>query len=569
VVEETRVTFTGAIQVIPPAGPEPDVYELVEPEAPPRTTGSNIVLPDAPPVVDRDPDELDANMTDITPPVAPVESPRTEPGETVIAPDAPNVSQKVFSPEASGVDPTPPEQRTGRALRLFWLWFAANSSVLSLVLGGVLLSLGMSLRQAIVAALAGVALSFLPIGLGTLAGKWSGQPTMVASRAAFGLAGNVVPGVLSLMTRILWGAALLWLFASVTARLLVAADAAAGLSVNQLTIASAAGGFLLCLVVAFFGYRLLSLVQLVLSVASALLVIALIAVSWPLVDFSVALTISDGPWTLVLTGLVLVFSFVGLAWSTSAGDLARYQRPAGAGAGSMITASFGNALPAFVLIAYGALLAASDADRAANFASDPVNTLAGIVPSWFLIPLIVAVGIGLLSGVALSMYSGGFSLVAIVPLRRDLAVLLIGVLLGGIAVLFSVLHVDLAVIFRDVATTLAVPTAAWLGIFAADIMIRQRRYNTRSLVQRGGVYADVNWTSLGILAVASAVGYGLTTASAPGLAWQGYLLGLAGVSPSSDLAQSDFGVLVALAIALLGVILLGVRTIRRQEEARS
>src|SRR5690554_5504661 len=32
VVEETRVTFTGAIQVIPPTEPEPVVYDLVEPE---------------------------------------------------------------------------------------------------------------------------------------------------------------------------------------------------------------------------------------------------------------------------------------------------------------------------------------------------------------------------------------------------------------------------------------------------------------------------------------------------------------------------------------------------------
>ena len=52
---------------------------------------------------------------------------------------------------------------------------------------------GMSLRQAIVAALAGVAISFLPLGLGTLAGKWTGQPTMIVSRATFGLAATSFP----------------------------------------------------------------------------------------------------------------------------------------------------------------------------------------------------------------------------------------------------------------------------------------------------------------------------------------------------------------------------------------
>ena len=576
VVEETRVTFTGAIQVISPgeaaaaaARPAPIVYELIPPQDPPRVTGSNLPLPDEPALLDVEnvPDDI---VTDVAPPVAPVESPHTAPGEIIVEADAAGPAPSIFAPEASGAEPTPARQRTGRAIRLFWLWFSANSSVLSIVLGGMLLSFGMSLRQAIVATLAGVALSFLPVGLGTLAGKWNGQPTMVASRASFGLIGNIVPAILALITRLLWGAVLLWFLASITAELLIAAGADGGLSALQLTIATAGGVFLIALVVAFFGHRLLNRVQLVLSVASGLLVVTLIVISWPLVDIRAALTIGDGPWVLVLTGAILVFSFVGLVWSTSAGDLARYQRPSGAGAGSMLTASFGNALPAFVLIAYGSLLAASDPALAFGFVVDPVATLTSIVPPWFLLPLIGAVGFGLLSGVILSVYSGGFALLAIAPpLRRELAVLVAGMLLAASAIALTVLAVDFAVIFRDVATTLAVPTAAWLGVFATEIMIRNRRFDTRSLVQRGGVYPDVNWVNLGVLVLASAIGYGYTTASAGWLSWQGYLLEVVGIPLRSELARADIGVLVALACALLLPIIVGVRTIRRQEAVRS
>ncbi len=78
---------------------------------------------------------------------------------------------------------------------MFWLWFAANSSFVMIAVGATLFGLGMSLRQTLVAIVAGVALSALPLGLGTLAGKWSAQPTMVVSRASFGLAGNIVPVV--------------------------------------------------------------------------------------------------------------------------------------------------------------------------------------------------------------------------------------------------------------------------------------------------------------------------------------------------------------------------------------
>ena len=44
--------------------------------------------------------------------------------------------------------------------------------------------------------------------------------------------------------------------------------------------------------------------------------------------------------SIAVTGAILVFSFVGLVWASAAGDLARYQRPSGAGAASMLTASF-------------------------------------------------------------------------------------------------------------------------------------------------------------------------------------------------------------------------------------
>ena len=165
----------------------------------------------------------------------------------------------------------------------------------------------------------------------------------------------------------------MWLLASTAAAILTATGADGGLSALQLAIVTAGIGFLIALVVAFFGYRLLARVQLVLSIASAALIIGLMVISWPLVDLEAALTIGDGPWVLVLTGAILVFSLVGLVWSTSAGDLARYQNPSGAGAGSMLTASFGNALPAFLLIAYGALLAASDPALAAGFVKAPVG----------------------------------------------------------------------------------------------------------------------------------------------------------------------------------------------------
>ncbi len=501
------------------------------------------------------------------PPVEPMASPRIPTDEHVLFEEGPS-APPAFRIEESSVAPTPVDQRVGRAARLFWLWFAANSSIVSVAFGGAIFSLGMSLRQAIVATLVGIALSFLPLGLGTLAGKWSGQPTMIVSRATFGHLGNILPAVLALVVRLFWGAVLLWFLAAGTARILTGARLGGGLSEPQLTIVGLAVGFLIALVIAFFGYGLLARFQLVVTIISGLVIAALIVVTWPAVNLQNALTVGDGPWILVITGAVLVFSFVGLVWAVSSADLARYQRPGSSGAASMLWATFGAMIPAFVLIAYGAVLAASNPDVATGLVETPLDTIALLIPTWYPIPLIAALTLSLLSGVVISIYSAGFALQATgATMRRSASVVITGAALGGVAVLLVLSVSDLTLLLRDVATTLAVPVAAWAGIFAAEMMIRNRRFHGESLVKRGGVYRDVNWMNLVTLVLASAIGFGLTTATVVWLAWQGYLFPLLDIATTSDVAGSDLGVLVALLLGLLVPIIGGIPGIRRQEDS--
>lgn len=502
-------------------------------------------------------------------PIAPIASPRVPATEHVVIESEP-VAPPAFRVEETSIQPTATDQRVGRASRLFWLWFAANSSVVSVAFGGAVLALGMSLRQAIVATLIGVAVSFLPLGLGTLAGKWSGQPTMIVSRATFGHLGNILPAVLALLVRVFWGAVLLWFLAAGTSRILVGAELTGSLGESQVTIIGLALGFLLALVIAFFGYGLIARIQLTFTIISALLIVGLVVITWPSVDIATALTVGDGPWILVLTGAVLVFSFVGLVWAVSSADLARYQRTGSSGAASMLWSTFGATIPAFVLIAYGAVLAASNPDVATGLVDAPLDTIALLIPTWYPIPLVAALALSLLSGVVISIYSGGFALQATgATMRRSAAVVIVGVGVAAVAILIALSVGDFTIIVRDVATSLAVPIAAWAGIFGAEMMIRNRSFVADALVKRGGVYPDVNWPNLAMLIVASVIGFGLTTASVSWLSWQGYLFQLLGVPLSSEAAASDLGVFVALALGILTPIVAGIPAIRRQEELGS
>jgi purine-cytosine permease-like protein len=301
---------------------------------------------------------------------------------------------------------------------------------------------------------------------------------------------------------------------------------------------------------------------------ATVLIAGFIAVTWSSVDLARALTVSDGPMILVVTGIVLVFSFVGLVWANSSGDLARYQRPSSSGAASMLFASLGATLPAFVLIGYGAVLAASNATIAAGLTSSPINTIASLLPAWYPVPLIAVTGLSLVSGVVLSTYSGSFALQAIgLRLPRAWATVIVGALVFVVAVALGFAAANVDVVFRDIATTIAVPVAAWAGILSAEMVIRRRRFDSPSLLRRGGVYPDVNWVNLSMLIVATTIGLGFTTASVSGLRWEGYLFSALGVPLGSDLAATDLGVLVALALGLLTPLVAGVPTVRAQERS--
>ena len=84
-------------------------------------------------------------------------------------------------------------ERRGKARDLFWPWCGANVSLLALSYGAFFLGFGISFWQATAAAIVGTTLSFLLVGFSSLAGKRSNATTMVLSRAAFGVKGNVLP----------------------------------------------------------------------------------------------------------------------------------------------------------------------------------------------------------------------------------------------------------------------------------------------------------------------------------------------------------------------------------------
>ena len=107
--------------------------------------------------------------------------------------------------EQRGIEPVPDGERNGNPLQLFWVWFAANISILGLPLGATLVAVQfLNVWQSIVVAVIGAAGSFALVGVVSVAGRRGGAPSMTLSRATFGNRGNFGPTVVSLLSRLGW-----------------------------------------------------------------------------------------------------------------------------------------------------------------------------------------------------------------------------------------------------------------------------------------------------------------------------------------------------------------------------
>lgn len=198
---------------------------------------------------------------------------------------------------------------------------------------------------------------------------------------------------------------------------------------------------------------------------------------------------------------------------------------------------------------------------------DPLGTLAVIVPTWFLLPYLVVVVGGLVSGAVLDLYSSGLSLLALgVPISRWRAALLDGALMIIGAAYIVWVAEDFIGPFQGFLTTMGVLLASWCGIFLADLLLRKRDYDQDALFHARGRYGAVNAVPVLLMLLSAVVGWGLMINYATGFAWQGYLLdpvGLSGVRQSWSGASP--GLVFAFAVSFVGYLALCSGRVRRQE----
>ena len=106
--------------------------------------------------------------------------------------------------EQHGLNVIPESERHGKPSGQFWPWAASNVSIFGISMAAWILGFGLSFGEAILAGVVGIVFSFALVGLIALAGKRGSAPTLVLSRAAFGVNGNALPTLVSYLLLVGW-----------------------------------------------------------------------------------------------------------------------------------------------------------------------------------------------------------------------------------------------------------------------------------------------------------------------------------------------------------------------------
>ena len=471
--------------------------------------------------------------------------------------------------ERTGIEIVPEADRTAKPRDLFWPWFAANVSVFGMSYGSFVLGFGISFWQATVVSIVGIGVSFLLCGLIAIAGKRGSAPTMVLSRAAFGVHGQKVPGIVSWLTSIGWETflAIMAVLATATVITQLGGD---GESIALRIIATVIVAALI-VAASVLGYHTIMKLQSLLTWITGAVTILYIILAIPHIDLAAVASLPSGSMGQVIGALVMVMTGFGLGWINIAADWSRYQKRTASDGAIVAWNTIGGAAAPVILVIFGLLLAGSDPALAAEISFDPIGALAKLLPVWVLVPFLLTAVLALVSGAVLGIYSSGLTLISLgIRIARPAAAGIDGLILtlGTIWVVF--VSDDFLGPFQSFLITLGVPLAAWAGILIADILRRRKDYDENALFDARGRYGSWDWVSIGTMIVASIIGWGFVVngfaEAAPWNNWQGYLLGLVG-GKEGEWAYANLGVFFALVLSFLVTWFARAGKIRQQEAA--
>lgn len=302
------------------------------------------------------------------------------------------------------------------------------------------------------------------------------------------------------------------------------------------------------MVVSVLGHQVIMRMEVWISWVTGIMTLGFLGFVLPEVDRSRLGDTPAGGAAVLVGGVVLAMTLVGIGFLDYGGDFARYLPASTPARGVVGWTVAGLTVPVVVLLVVGALLVGSNPDLGAAAAADPIDALTALLPMWFFVPSSIVV-VSLLSAAITGIYSSGLALMAVgIPLMRSLTTVVNALVIAAGAFYLLFVSTSFLATFQSFLSLVAVTMGTVGGIVVVDLVRRRRRsWSTDMALQRGYGGLSARWTALLSLAVGTVLGVGFVTSSDPNFAKvTGFLLGEQ--AREGVLASSNIGVVLALVV---------------------
>lgn len=402
--------------------------------------------------------------------------------------------------EQNDLEPIALKHRHGSPKDLYGMWIGSNTNYVVMLNGVLMITLGLSFKQAIWAILIGNLLGCAVLGMASIMGPRTGTAGIATSRAPFGHLGALLPTFISTLSVLGWFSINSVVATMGLQELFKLAGAPDTQWLMWICLAIVLVGEI---TLAIYGHATIIKAEQWLAIVLAIMFIGLFCFMVPNMDWNFASTIVEGDgvtsWGTWLLAMGIIFSYP-ISWTNFASDYSRYFHPdvswkkvALYAGGGQFTALM---LTEFVGIALGVVMMST----LGSLPDDPVSMLPQLLPSWFFAIFMIAVIFGCVATNVPNGYTAGLSLLALrIPLKRVQGVLVIGAFTLIFRIL-TLLYGQFFGLYEQWLIYIIIWTCPWITIVLADYFMRGANYNTVELMNWGkGEYwykSGVFWPAL-------------------------------------------------------------------------
>lgn len=371
--------------------------------------------------------------------------------------------------EVRGIDYVPDDERHGRPVELFWVWLSANVTYLYFTLGGFVLLAGLTLWQALAVVIVGN-LYWLGVGALAVSGPSSGTPSVIVTRAMFGVRGNR-----PLSAGIGWLIAIIYEFINLALGSLAGFALAERIGLGTSWPVRAAILLVTAVVtfaISIYGHATITRLSPIFSGILALIMAVLGAFVIGHTQFGYVPAEqldATNTWAAAALSIALIAS-VPLSWATGA-DYARYLPRTTSPRKVLAYTALGGFVPAVILAVLG-VFAATAVDM-----TDAQTSLEQILPGWFYPVFLLVIVLSSITNNVLTAYSSGLCLQALgLRLSRARSVFIDGVLSTALAAyaLFVSNFLDSLSQIMELSVAVLAPSMA---LYVTDIILRRNAYD--------------------------------------------------------------------------------------------